>query len=163
MTGDSPFHVPGHFSCVTVLAKLLLLFLTIHSESHAQSGSCTVAPLAVDDAVGSLHAKEYPTTTQDKTELEIVTLRWLQDWLGLLLNYDAKKRSELVTTLSRYLECGGSYDATAKALSVHRSTLKYRLQRIREISGHDLSCPDTHFNLQLATRAWQTLSTLRAT
>lgn len=89
--------------------------------------------------------------------------RFVQDWLGLLLNYDAKKRSELVTTLSRYLECGGSYDATAKALSVHRSTLKYRLQRIREISGHDLTCPDTHFNLQLATRAWQTLSTLRAT
>src|ERR1700676_632286 len=46
--------------------------------------------------------------------------RYVQDWLGLLLNYDAKKRSELVTTLSRYLECGGSYDATAKALSVHR-------------------------------------------
>jgi DNA-binding PucR family transcriptional regulator len=89
--------------------------------------------------------------------------RFVQDWLGLLLNYDAKKGSELVTTLSRYLECGGSYDATAKALSVHRSTLKYRLQRIREISGHDLACPDTHFNLQLATRAWHTLSTLRAT
>ena len=41
------------------------------------------------------------------------------------------------------------------------STLKYRLQRIREISGHDLSDPDTLFNLQLATRAWSTLLTLR--
>jgi hypothetical protein len=69
------FPRPRAFQCVTVLAKLLLLFLTIHSESHAQSGSCTVAPLAVDDAVGSLHAKEYPTTTQDKTELEIVTYK----------------------------------------------------------------------------------------
>jgi DNA-binding PucR family transcriptional regulator len=88
--------------------------------------------------------------------------RFVRQWLGSLLDYDARKRSELVSTLSQYLECGGGYDATAAALSVHRSTLKYRLQRIREISGHDLADPDTDFNLQLATRAWRTLQTLRA-
>jgi len=44
---------------------------------------------------------------------------------------------------------------------VHRSTLKYRLQRIREISGHDLASSETQFNLQLAFRAWQTLSTVQ--
>jgi len=87
--------------------------------------------------------------------------RFVREWLGSLLDYDADKRSELVTTLSRYLECGKSYEATAKALAVHRSTLKYRLQRIREISGRDLADPDTHFNLQLATRAWRTLLALR--
>jgi len=37
---------------------------------------------------------------------------------------------------------------------VHRSTLKYRLNRIRQVSGYDLSLPDNQFNLQLATRAW---------
>jgi DNA-binding PucR family transcriptional regulator len=88
--------------------------------------------------------------------------RFVSQWLGTLLQYDERKRSELVDTLCRYLECGGSYDATAAALSVHRSTLKYRLQRIREISGHDLTDPGTNFNLQLATRAWQTLQSLRA-
>lgn len=87
---------------------------------------------------------------------------FVRQWLGPLLDYDARKRSELVTTLSCYLECGGSYDLTAAALSVHRSTLKYRLQRIREISGHDLGDPDTNFNLQLATRAWRTLNALRS-
>jgi DNA-binding PucR family transcriptional regulator len=81
--------------------------------------------------------------------------------LGSLLDYDARKHSELVNTLSEYLECGGSYDTTAQKLCVHRSTLKYRLQRIREISGLDLTDPDTHFNLQLATRAWRTLQALR--
>lgn len=86
---------------------------------------------------------------------------FVRQWLGALLDYDARKRSELVPTLCRYLERGGSYDGTAAALSVHRSTLKYRLQRIREISGHDLTDPDTNFNLQLATRAWQTLQSLR--
>jgi sugar diacid utilization regulator len=87
--------------------------------------------------------------------------RFVRDWLGSLLDYDARKHSELVATLGSYLDCGGSYDATSRALAVHRSTLKYRLQRIREISGHDLSDPDTHFNLELASRAWRTLSVLR--
>ena len=50
---------------------------------------------------------------------------------------------------------------SAKALSVHRSTLKYRLLRIREISGHDLGSPDVQFNLQLAIRAWRTQQAVR--
>jgi len=49
----------------------------------------------------------------------------------------------------------------ARCFSVYRSTLKYRLRRIREVSGHDLGTPDTQFNLQLATRAWRTVQALR--
>ena len=88
--------------------------------------------------------------------------RFVHQWLGSLIDYDSRKPAELVPTLSQYLECGGSYDATAAALSVHRNTLKYRLQRIRGISGHDLGNPGTNFNLHLATPAWQTLQSLRA-
>jgi sugar diacid utilization regulator len=87
--------------------------------------------------------------------------RYVRDWLGPLIDYDARKDSELLATLSGYLECGGSYDGAARALSVHRSTLRYRLERIREVSGHDLSDTDTRFNLQLATRAWATLQAMR--
>jgi sugar diacid utilization regulator len=86
---------------------------------------------------------------------------FVRGWLGTLMDYDAVHGSQLVTTLSEYLERGGSYDSTATALSVHRSTLKYRLRRIREVSGYDLSVPDTQFNLQLAARAWRTLQALR--
>ncbi|MDB5063892.1 MAG: transcriptional regulator, CdaR family [Chloroflexi bacterium] len=88
--------------------------------------------------------------------------RFVREWLGTLLDYDEIRGGDLVATIGRYLECGGSYDATAAALGVHRSTLKYRLQRIREISGHDLTDPDTCFNLQLASRARTTLAAMRA-
>jgi sugar diacid utilization regulator len=92
----------------------------------------------------------------------VIIEQYVRDWLGDLLDYDANKEaSDLVTTLGTYLEHGGSYDATAQALSVHRSTLKYRLQRIRDISGHDLASPETQFNLQLAVRARQTMLALR--
>jgi sugar diacid utilization regulator len=86
---------------------------------------------------------------------------FVREWLGSLLDYDARRKAELVHTLTQYLEHGGSYDATAAVLSVHKSTLKYRLQRIRELTGLELNDPDVHFNLQLATRAWGTLQALR--
>jgi sugar diacid utilization regulator len=86
---------------------------------------------------------------------------FIHSWLGPLLDYDAAKDAQLVETLSCYLECGGNYDLTAKSLSLHRSTLRYRLQRIRDISGRDLNDPDSRFNLQLATRAWTTVQAIR--
>ena len=85
----------------------------------------------------------------------------VREWLGTLLDYDERKGSDLVVTVTEYLECGGNWDDTAHALSVHRSTLKYRLQRIRDLTGYDLNDPDTHFNLQLATRAWRSLLAVR--
>jgi sugar diacid utilization regulator len=86
--------------------------------------------------------------------------KFIREWLGSLLDYDDRKGAELVHTLTQYLEHGGNYDATAAELSVHKSTLKYRLQRIRELTGLELNDPDVHFNLQLATRAWGTLQAL---
>jgi sugar diacid utilization regulator len=87
--------------------------------------------------------------------------RFVTEWLGSLIDYDAEHGTPLVLTLSEYLDRGGNYDASARALSVHRSTLKYRLQRIRQVSGHELSRPDVQFNLQVATHAWRTLKALR--
>jgi sugar diacid utilization regulator len=87
--------------------------------------------------------------------------RFAREWLGTLMDYDVVHGTQLVITLSEHLDCGGNYDSSARALSVHRSTVKYRLKRIREVSGHDLATPDTQFNLQLAIRAWRTLQALR--
>jgi sugar diacid utilization regulator len=81
--------------------------------------------------------------------------RFVREWLGALLDYDAGHRSDLVSTLSRYLESGGNYDRAAEALDIHRSTLRYRLQRIREITGRDITDVDVSFHLHAATRAWQ--------
>jgi hypothetical protein len=82
---------------------------------------------------------------------------FVREWLGPLLDYDAAHGAELVKTLSTYLECGGNYDETADGLAIHRSTLRYRLQRIREVSGLDLGDVDSRFNLHAATRAWRVL------
>lgn len=77
-------------------------------------------------------------------------------WLGPLLEYDAARSAGLVRTLTSYLQTGGSLAATAADLTVHRSTVKYRLQRVRELTAYDLADPATLFSLQLATYALQT-------
>lgn len=96
-------------------------------------------------------------TVEDTTGIE----RFVQETLGSLLDYDAERGSSMVETVSAFLESGGNNESSAQALSVHRSTLKYRLKRIEEISGHDLSAAGVRFNLQLATRSWQSLRSLR--
>ncbi|SCK06470.1 CdaR family transcriptional regulator [Streptomyces sp. WMMB 322] len=80
---------------------------------------------------------------------------FVREWLGPLQDYDAGHHTDLVRTLALYFDCGGNYDTAASELTIHRSTLRYRLGRIREVSGHDLSQPDTRLNLHVATRIWQ--------
>ncbi|MFF7203016.1 helix-turn-helix domain-containing protein [Streptomyces sp. NPDC008141] len=47
----------------------------------------------------------------------------------------------------QYFECGGNHDTAAAVLAIHRSTLRYRLQRIRKIGGVDLADVDSRRNL----------------
>ncbi|MFG2888010.1 PucR family transcriptional regulator [Streptomyces sp. NPDC048248] len=81
--------------------------------------------------------------------------QFVRDWLAPLLDYDKEHGADLVLTLTQFFDCGGNYDRTARALAIHRSTLRYRLQRIREVSGRELSDVDDRFNLHIATRIWK--------
>ncbi|MET7452592.1 helix-turn-helix domain-containing protein [Streptomyces sp. NPDC005574] len=87
----------------------------------------------------------------DHRELET----FVREWLGQLIDYDSRHHAAMVETLSRYFDCGGNYDETAESLAIHRSTLRYRLQRIRDISGNDLANVEDRLNLQVATRVWK--------
>ncbi len=79
--------------------------------------------------------------------------RYIRDWLGALLDYDVEHRSDLVKTLSVYLDRGADYDSGARVLAIHRSTLRYRVQRIRQVAGLDLGDACVWLNLHAATRA----------
>jgi DNA-binding PucR family transcriptional regulator len=80
---------------------------------------------------------------------------FVREWLGQLIDYDSRHHTAMVETLSRYFDCGGNYNETAESLVIHRSTLRYRLQRIRDISGKDLANVEDRLNLQVATRVWK--------
>jgi purine catabolism regulator len=71
--------------------------------------------------------------------------------LGPLIQHDTSRKGNLVATLRAYLETGEQQQAAQK-LRVHPNTLRYRLDRIREISGVDLEDPETRLNLAVALR-----------
>ncbi|CAB4546464.1 unannotated protein [freshwater metagenome] len=57
---------------------------------------------------------------------------------------------DLLTTLRAYLEHGGSLEATAKSLFVHANTVRYRLRRIQELIGEDVTDARVAFVVQTA-------------
>ena len=66
-----------------------------------------------------------------------------------LIDYDSRHKRELIPTLESFIQCNNGLKETADALFIHRHTLKYRLQRIREISGFDPENSRDLFQLQL--------------
>lgn len=70
--------------------------------------------------------------------------------LGVLIEYDSKNNSQLLTTLEHFLNCNGNSQETSTSLFVHRHTLRYRLQRIKEITGLDPLASEDRLKLQIA-------------
>ncbi len=72
--------------------------------------------------------------------------------LGPLLAYDERHKAELLSTLREFLACSGSWNACAAAMYVHVNTVRYRIRRIEELTGRDLSRLDDQVDFFLALR-----------
>ena len=61
--------------------------------------------------------------------------------IARLAEVDSDSRSEYLPTLRAYFDTNCDLQRTATRLHIHRNTLRYRLGRIRELSGLDLANP----------------------
>lgn len=77
--------------------------------------------------------------------------------LAPLVRYDEQYQTELVGTLSTYLGNDCNLAATASTLFTHRHTVRYRLDRIAELSGLDISKTDDREKLSLGLKAMRLL------
>ena len=62
---------------------------------------------------------------------------FVESILGPVLGHDRRESTALVTTLERYLRHGCRPGPAADELRIHRHTLAYRLDRIRDLTGRD--------------------------
>lgn len=62
-----------------------------------------------------------------------------------------------LTTLWIYYECFGNLSAAARRLGLHKNTVQYRLQRIRELLDCDVDAPDTARQLWLGLDLYRRL------
>jgi hypothetical protein len=77
------------------------------------------------------------------------------------LSPDSAFHRELVRTALAYLEHAGRIDATAAALHVHPNTVKYRLRRLRTLTGQPLDPPADGTAVRQAVRWWWALRVWR--
>lgn len=58
--------------------------------------------------------------------------------LGALIEYDESRGSELLRSLTVFLECNRSWQRASEALLVHKGTVVYRMRRVEELTGRSL-------------------------
>jgi DNA-binding HxlR family transcriptional regulator len=78
-----------------------------------------------------------------------------EDTIAPLARYDEQYRTPLVDTLVAYLDCDASVSVTAARLYAHRHTVRYRLGRVRELTGLDVDSLADRERLVLGLRAMQ--------
>ncbi|HEY9724176.1 MAG TPA: PucR family transcriptional regulator ligand-binding domain-containing protein [Oscillatoriaceae cyanobacterium] len=81
--------------------------------------------------------------------------------LQRLIEYNQQTDKELVKTISAFLECNGNLTETSNRLFIHRNTLKYRLERIRDITQIDLDDAENRLMLHLGLKMNQVINYLQ--
>ena len=77
-----------------------------------------------------------------------------------LLNYDSQYGTDYLYTFWIYTECGCSTQEAARRLFIHKNTLVYRVNKIKEILGSDLTSGKDMFAFQLSMRILRMLGKL---
>jgi sugar diacid utilization regulator len=94
-----------------------------------------------------------PAMSEDPTELR----RFHDETVAPLVAYDEQYETELVRTLESFLDADGNVAKTAEKLFTHRHTIRYRLDRVRELTGLDVGSTDGRERLSLGLKAMRVL------
>ena len=74
-----------------------------------------------------------------------------------LVAYDEQYETDLVATVEAYLDSDANVPATAKQMFTHRHTIRYRLERVKDLSGHDATATEGRERLGLGIKAMRVL------
>jgi DNA-binding PucR family transcriptional regulator len=91
--------------------------------------------------------------SEDPAELQ----RFYAETVEPLVAYDEQYDTELVRTVEAFLDNDGNVAGTAQKLFTHRHTIRYRLERVRELSGLDVGSTDGREKLSLGLKAMRVL------
>ncbi|MEV0390973.1 helix-turn-helix domain-containing protein [Nonomuraea sp. NPDC050643] len=111
--------------------------------------------LRARDTIGQ--AADYPAVHFESLLLQVADVAAAEEQTPTgpyqrLLDHDAEHGTELAATLRAYLDAFGDVNAAAARVHVHANTFRYRLKRLVEISGLDLSDADARLTVMLQMR-----------
>jgi sugar diacid utilization regulator len=119
--------------------------------ANVAQGSAEGAPLAFEQT--GAYRLLLSAMSENPKELQ----RFYAETVEPLAAYDEQYETELVRTLETFLEADGNVAGTAQRLFTHRHTIYYRLERVRELSGLDVSSSDGREKLSLGLKAMRVL------
>jgi DNA-binding PucR family transcriptional regulator len=91
--------------------------------------------------------------SEDPSELQ----RFFHETVAPLIDYDEQYETELVRTLESFLDEDANVARTAERLFTHRHTIRYRLERVRELTGLDVGSTEGRERLGLGLKAMRVL------
>ena len=84
---------------------------------------------------------------------ELLLRELREDALKPLRQYDEKHEADLIPTLKTYLKNNGSIQKTSEELYIHKNTILYRMNKIRELLNCDLEDGEQRMYYYLAALA----------
>jgi sugar diacid utilization regulator len=94
-----------------------------------------------------------PAVSEDPSELQ----GFFDETVAPLVAYDEQYETDLVRTLETFLDADGNVAGTAERLFTHRHTVRYRLERVKELSSLDVGSTDGRERLSLGLKAMRVL------
>jgi sugar diacid utilization regulator len=91
--------------------------------------------------------------SEDPGELQ----RFYAETVEPLVAYDEQYETDLVRTVEAFLDADGNVAGTAQRLYTHRHTIRYRLERVRELTGLDVGSSDGRERLSLGLKSMRVL------
>ncbi len=79
--------------------------------------------------------------------------RFITQMIGPLIEYDQRRKGDLVSTLEAYFAADGSIKMAGELLFAHPHTVTYRMKQIEKLTGWSLRDAEDKLRLQLALRA----------
>jgi len=117
----------------------------------ATTSTDEVATLAFEDT--GAYRLLLPAMSEDPAELQ----RFYAETVAPLVAYDEQYETDLVQTLETFLDADGNVAGTAARLYTHRHTVRYRLERVKDLTGLDVSSTDGREKLGLGLKAMRVL------
>jgi sugar diacid utilization regulator len=110
-----------------------------------------VAMLAFEDT--GAYRLLLPAMSEDPAELQ----RFYEETVAPLVAYDEQYETDLVQTLETFLDADGNVAGTAARLYTHRHTVRYRLERVKDLTSLDVASTDGREKLGLGLKAMRVL------
>lgn len=131
---------------------------------HRGTGGLADTLVDATDAASLARAQQYRPAIEHADEIGVTRLLAVWQRSEVLRSFadsvfaplQETGEHDLLTTLSTYLESGGSIIETARSLGLHRNTVALRLTRLHDRLGVDLDDPSQRLALQMACRTLTT-------